>query len=178
MINRLLVDMNKALGAEAYMAALAVALILPDMCGKAEYPNIENSKERYVKWYDEYLGQYNKDINKNENYEKVPYLSGEVVYQLRCMFLHSGTPSIDKEKITEKTNKIDIFKIIIEKKNPLDLYFSSSGILYYNSGIKKSVYDFNIRNFCKDLETAVKIYYQDNKTKFNFSNLHIIDKIG
>ena len=37
MINRLIDDINKALDAEAYMAALALALTLPDICAKAEY---------------------------------------------------------------------------------------------------------------------------------------------
>lgn len=37
MIERLIEDVNKALDAEAYMAALSLSLTLPDICAKAEY---------------------------------------------------------------------------------------------------------------------------------------------
>lgn len=170
MIDRLIDDMNKALDADAYMAALAIALILPDMCGKAEYPQYckrKDSKKRYIKWFDEYLGQYNKHIN--EDGEKTPYLSGEIIYQLRCAYLHSGTPDIDSEDIKEEINKLDQFILILAPKNDAEIYADLS--------IKKE-YWLNIRKFCGDLELAVKAYYQDNKTKLNFSNLQIIDKIG
>lgn len=174
MINRLIDDMDKALDTEAYMAALAIALILPDMCAKAEYPDIKFNKERYVKWLDEYLCQYNKN-DKGEDFNS-PYLSGEIIYQLRCMFLHSGIPNIDKDKIEEEINKLNKFSIIIEKKKEFDLYCDYSETTNNNNNnIKEKKYSLNVRKFCKDLELVVKTYYHDNKTKFDFSNFCIID---
>lgn len=37
MLQRLIDDMNNALSANCYPVALSIALLLPDICGKAEY---------------------------------------------------------------------------------------------------------------------------------------------
>ena len=79
------------------MSALITALILPDICGKAKYPEMEKqTKQRYIKWYDEYIGQYEKDT---EDERGMPYLSGELIYSLRCSVLHQGNPNIDGKKL-------------------------------------------------------------------------------
>lgn len=53
MINRLIDEINMALSHELYFATLSLALTLPDICGKAEYPD-NGSTRRYKLWYDEY----------------------------------------------------------------------------------------------------------------------------
>lgn len=95
---RLIDDINRALENEAYFAALALALTLLDICGKAKYPN-ERNGIRYINWYDEYVGKYEQCPCETCQENKMPYLSGEVVYQLRNSFLHQGTPNVDKNKI-------------------------------------------------------------------------------
>ncbi len=55
MIVKIVEDINKALDCEAYLSALSLTLMLPDVCGKAEYPNLKVG-EHYIKWYDEYIG--------------------------------------------------------------------------------------------------------------------------
>lgn len=93
MINRMIEEINKCLDNELYISALTMTLIIPDMCGKAEYPTEKNTKQRYVKWFDYWIGQY-------ETYEgqENPNLTGEIVYSLRCSMLHEGNPTIEKEK--------------------------------------------------------------------------------
>lgn len=62
MIQELIREVDACLSAGCYMSALITALILPDICGKAKYPEMEKqTKQRYIKWYDEYIGQYEKD---------------------------------------------------------------------------------------------------------------------
>ena len=39
LINRIVHEIRMALSHELYLSALALALTLPDTCGKAEYPN-------------------------------------------------------------------------------------------------------------------------------------------
>ena len=69
-------------------------LTFPDICAKAKYGDSLGNKKRYTKWYNEYIGQYEK--SPQEKYDiTMPYLSGEVIYQLRCNVLHQGTPYID-----------------------------------------------------------------------------------
>ena len=46
----------------------------------------------------------------------LPYLSGEVVYNLRNSFPHQGTPNIDVSKIIDSANKVDEFTLVFEKK--------------------------------------------------------------
>ena len=54
MIDKLIEEINKALENELYFSALSLALTLPDICGKAEYPD-KGSTSRYQLWYDEYI---------------------------------------------------------------------------------------------------------------------------
>lgn len=92
MVNRLVQEIEGALAHNLYMAALTTTLMLPDICGKAAYPKL-GVGERYKRWYDVNIGQYEKpvELGKNEQY-KPPVLDGEMVYRLRCAFLHEGNP--------------------------------------------------------------------------------------
>lgn len=76
---------------------------------------------------DEYIGQYEKAPVKSGETE-MPYLSGEVVYQLRCSVLHQGTPNIDSSNIKDETCRIDHFTLVIEKKKPFDIYIDSASV--------------------------------------------------
>lgn len=174
MIKRLIEDINKALDAEAYMAALSLVLTLPDICAKAEYGN---KKGRYIKWFDEYIGQYEKPPTKSDETE-MPYLSGEVVYQLRCSVLHQGTPNIDSNDIKEETCKIDHFTLVIEKKKPFDIYADVSSIAtMMNPKESKPVrcYRVNLRRLCLIITGVAKGYYEENKDKFTFFSYNILD---
>ena len=53
MLLRLIDDMNKALDNDCFLSALSLALTLPDICGKAKYPDEKSTKKRYIDWYDE-----------------------------------------------------------------------------------------------------------------------------
>lgn len=92
MIKKLIDEINKALNAGLYLVALNSALTLPDICGKAEYPDCKTG-ERYKKWYSEYV----KDGD----------LPANIVYKLRCNMLHQGDvePECGKEtKFELQTN--------------------------------------------------------------------------
>ena len=95
MVNELIKEINQCLDNGCVMAGLSLALTLPDICGKAIYPKLKPSC-RYVKWFDEYIGQYEHD----DEHIRVgmPYLSGELVYSLRNSIFHQGNPNIDGKK--------------------------------------------------------------------------------
>ncbi len=159
--------MEKALEADCYFAALALALTLPDICGKAQYPN-KGPGARYIAWYDEHVG-----VSEKSPFDEppMPYLSGEVVYSIRNCLLHQGTPNIEVEKIKEDRYKIDQFVLLIESKKPFDTYGDTAGI--QNGSIRS--YHVNVRRLCFILCSCAKGYYNANKDKFNFSNFTIID---
>ena len=68
MLERLILDVDKAMDAEAYLAALSLMLTLPDICAKAKYGNSLGNKKRYTRWYNEYIGQYEKLSTRKRRY--------------------------------------------------------------------------------------------------------------
>ena len=155
-------EIEKCLENGLYLAALALALTLPDICGYAEYPS-EGTGKRYKNWYDRYRGVNEKPNNPYS--ADMPYLSGEVVYSLRNHFLHSGNPNINKEKIKDELCKIDHFSLVIDNR----LLGDTSSVKY---GTKWSIterrYQANIELLCRRLCKAAKQYYENNKEKFTF----------
>ena len=94
MIYRMIEEINKSLETGCYLVALMSALALPDICGKVEFPEMEKqTKQRYIKWYDEHIGQYEYDPGDIENV--MPYLDGKMIYDLRCALFHSGNPIVN-----------------------------------------------------------------------------------
>lgn len=168
MVNRLIDEVNKALEHELYMAALCTVLTIPDMCAKAEYPQLSN-KRRYIKWYEELIGKYERDSEA----PNMPYLSGEVVYQLRCSVLHQGTPNIDKNHIREDCCKIDKFIIRVERTKEFGGYADSAS--YMNTESPNREYTVNVQRLCMMITRVAKKYYENNKEKFDFINFSIQD---
>ena len=169
MLLQLIDDINRALDNECYFSALALALTLPDICGQAMSPN-KSVKERYVCWYDEFVGKYEEPIHNN-----VPYLSGEVVYNLRCNFLHQGNPIVNKEKVKDKRCQIDKFSLILSKQNCFGIYPDAA--CYSESGencAESRIYDVNVRRLCFILTACAKGYFEKHSAQFGFSNYSII----
>ena len=162
MVNLLIKEINLALDNNLYLVALNTALTLPDICGRAEYPDL-GTTARYKKWYNEHIGQY--EINP-ENVKRgidMPYLSGDVVYDLRCSLLHQGNPNIkDSHNIK--------FSLVIEKKNEFDMYVDAS-----SCGKNERTYRVSIRRLCCILCWTVEEYYKKNKDKFDLFNYKIVD---
>lgn len=177
MIDRLIEDVERALDANAFMAALSLILTLPDICAKAEYGNTLGNKERYIKWYDSYIGKYEKEPDPPQGIE-LPYLSGEVVYQLRCSVLHQGTPNVDRTKIKDEQCRVDYFTLVVEKKKPFDIYVDAAGISATSDSNESQTfrhYRMNIRRICQIITLNVKDYYEKHKDKFTFFDYDIID---
>ena len=165
MINTLIENINKSLDAEAYLSALSLALVLPDLCGTVEYNHESKVGKRYVNWYNNYIGKYE--------------------IQMRCSMLHEGKPNIDKNKIHEEKNKIDRFVLVAQKKNDFDIYsdFSIGPTITtkyidgkeFTSTDNFREYRVNVRRLCLIICSVAKAYYEDNKDKFDFFNYEIID---
>lgn len=175
MLLKLIDDMKRALDANCYLAALAIALTLPDICGKAEYSSACNTR-RYIDWYNKYVAPFEcPPSHEGAEPENMPYLSGEVVYNLRNSFLHQGNPNIDNGKIKQKENKIDKFSLVIQSKNEIDLYSDVSSVQSDCIGRTIRSYRVNVRRLCFILGNTAKGYYKENKEKFDFFQCDIID---
>ena len=168
MINILVDEINRCLDANCYLVALTAALTLPDICGKAEYPN-DKPSDRYIKWYDEHIGQY--ETNDNLKSMGMPYISGEVVYSLRNAMLHQGNPNIDNKKCD-----IQYFELLRQEKDRGHIDISCAGVTTSADG-KDRVRRLcvNIRDLCFKLCACSQNYYIVNKSKFNFINYNLVD---
>ena len=171
MLLKLIDDVNRALDAECYFAALSLAITFPDICGKAKYPKEKSSSKRYEDWYEEYVGKYEQCPCEHCRKQPRPYLSGEVVYNLRNSLLHQGTPNIDGKRIQDNRNKINHFEIVIESKKQFNIYGDSASI--YHDSVRR--YRVNVRRLCLILCSTVKEYYEANRDKFDFFHYSIID---
>ena len=163
-------EINICLEHECFMSALGMALTLPDICGKAEYPT-DGVTKRYIKWTNEYISAYEKDDSPYGI--DMPYLSGEILYNLRNTFLHQGNPNIDSSKVKNSRCKVDEFNLVIGSIFSGD----TSSVQYGNN--QQVIYrrlDINIVNLCTKLTRTAEGYYQTNKEKFNFFNYTIDDR--
>ncbi len=177
MLLRLIDDMNKALDNDCFLSALSLALTLPDICGRAKYPDEKSTKKRYIGWYDEYVGAYEQCPGEEG---KMPYLSGEVLYSLRCSFLHQGNPNIERDKIQEECCKIDHFTLLTEKKKQFNILSdSASSSQGFLSGKKNGEpyrsYEVNVRRLCFIISACAEGFYEENPEIFNFFDFNIVD---
>jgi hypothetical protein len=77
-------------------AALALALTLPDICGRLENPTL-GSQARFVAWYDRFmLKRYQARIGADRQVHI--FLCSSDCYALRCAFLHQGEFGIDDQR--------------------------------------------------------------------------------
>lgn len=173
MIDNIISDCEQALKHNLYFAALNLALTLPDICAKAKYPNEKSNKKRYVDWYEEYIGQYEKSPDKTKD---MPYESGEMIYSLRCAVLHQGNPNIDEKKCN-----ITRFELIVEKHKAFGyIACDSFGVSYSDetpndTNILQRDIRLNLCTLCQKICDTAKWYYKNNKSLFNFFNYHLID---
>ncbi len=168
MINQLTNEIYRALDAELYLVALCTALTLPDICGKAELPNETSTAKRYKMWYEKHIGQFEKSPDDNNN--DMPYLSADVVYDLRCSLLHQGNPNVNQQK----TN-IDRFELIIQRFDGLEICFDSSTVITHADGTSTRIIKVNIKSLCWKLCDAAKIFFEKYKDKFTFFDYKIVD---
>ena len=158
MIESYVSDIENALKNKSYFSALALSLALPDICGTAEYPNETSTAKRYIEWYNKYLGEYMSDDRGN------PYLSGEIVYNLRNTFLHTGSPNIDSNKVKNEANQLDRFILMLGDGTKIwnMTSFIDTPI------VKLRTMMVDVTYLCKTICDCSLWYYKHNTAKFHF----------
>lgn len=172
MVDELIKEINQCLDNGCVMAGLSLALTLPDICGKAIYPKLKPS-DRYIKWFDEYIGQYEHD---DEDIKVgMTYLSGELVYSLRNSILHQGNPNIDGKKFG-----ISYFELLYRQTEGASVITGSSEaqIVKDENGNDKAInkkFTVNVRDLCWKICILAEVCYREDKDKFNFFNYNLVD---
>lgn len=154
MIRKLIDEITIALHEGLYLVALSAALTLPDVCGKAEYPN-EKTGKRYKNWCTQYV--------KNAG------LPADTIYALRCSLLHEGSAEA-------KTENNFSFRLMTNAlTQPYGMHFCTQLKTTHADGtseIKVMVY---VGFLCTVICAAAMEYYEQNKNKFDFLNYSIPD---
>lgn len=155
-------DIERALKAKAYLAALALALTLPDICGKIAYPEIAKPSIRYVKWYDEYLTKYDYPPDFDERLK----FDGLKCWKLRCAFLHEGS--------IKGMPDIHQFRLCINEQAYLGSGPSSYDI--HRSPNQSPTYsiEIDVAQLCYQVLSCAKGFYNEYADKSVFDDQNII----
>lgn len=154
-------DIQNALTNQCYFSALSLALTLPDICGMAEYPTSPVT-DRYIKWFDKYIGESVSQSGHTES----PYLSGEMVYNLRNTYLHQGSPNVISSKVREEKNQIDKFMLVLGDGTRIQKMTFTVDV-----GMGKAIFRsimIDVTYLCNSICECALRYYQNNKEKFSF----------
>lgn len=157
---------DTALKNKNWYGALFIALTLPDICGKIEFPHL-SSKERYINWF-------NKDMDNKYKSQSVVFLSGEDCYALRCALLHEGTDDIAQQR----SRKI-LEKFVFMTDGP---HCNLSQNNYVNGKRVETFLQLRVDEFCKDIchsaEMWLKKVSKDTAIKKRLKNTMEIHKPG
>lgn len=176
MVNRIIEEIQKSLKQENYLAALTMALTLPDICGKAAEPSL-GTGARYKKWYKDNVVLHEKTSDPHEADmpycgADMPYLSEEVIYQLRNSMLHQGNANVDAKSIREEQCKVDEFILFVDEP-----YDSGLSVVSYEKELNEKKLKITNRKLevnlvlaCNRICNAAKEYYERNTKRFDFFN--------
>jgi hypothetical protein len=95
-MENLINSVKDSIGTKNWYGALTLALTLPDIAGKVEYPTIQSSQKRYSDWFDNYI-KPKYTVRMGANREEMVFLSGGDCYALRCSYLHEGSQIISHQ---------------------------------------------------------------------------------
>ena len=100
-MNVIIISIKDAINKKCFLPALALSLVVPDICAQYDYPEFFDKKKKvkynghtgqgaaYAKWYDENIGKY--DISPKTG---IGLIDGWECWKLRCGFLHSASIDI------------------------------------------------------------------------------------
>lgn len=145
-------SVEKAVAEKNWYAALALALALPDICGKLESPAI-SSQKRYVAWFDKYLL---RTYTVNMSGKTIVFLNGNDLYALRCSLLHEGSEDISEQRARQILDKF-IFSIEESHRIMID----------------DSILILNVAKFCQEICESVDEWFNDVK-----NDSDIMDRIN
>lgn len=139
-------DVEKALHAGLWYAALAVTLSLPDICSLLELPPEEGWSKRH-----KFAGWYNRNVARY-----TPNFTGDDCYRLRGGVLHHG-------KFGHGDQRYDH----IVFTTPASMMRMHCFVAANNSGVEESVLSMDVEYFCRDVARAVRGWFAANETNLN-----------
>ena len=171
MIKNIINDIELAKNSKAYLSALALALTLPEICGKIETAtNTKKSSKYYIDWYNKWVYKYYRlPPSKNPLIEKAANdskLDGKFCYDLRNAVLHCGNTDLHNNN-----EKISSFFFTVS-----DNIASSFSVVcsVSENGAHDIQIHLNIINLIDTIISGVKDFLKENKdTSTIYGNINI-----
>lgn len=164
-MDRIATAIEDAIEKRCFLPALAVSLVIPDVCAKYDYPDIYDGKAEYngrkgqgaaySKWYDENIGKY--DINPTTG---IGLIDGKTCWKLRCEFLHSGC--IDLDDFMSVDDKRITFKLISTQYSNLEYGIGGCSGVAYSEDKKNQDIELDIVNLCWKILAVLRHSYLTN----------------
>lgn len=166
-----------------YHAALALALTIPDICGRVEYPEYRieypeyrtKSSKRYVAWFNDHiLVNYAKKFTP-EGEVSESYFNGDMCYSLRCKLLHEGNSHLEAKSTIVGGGEGCRFELWVSAG------FSDSygRIIYSIAGYEAVTVErvvLNAIDLCKALCRGAEQFFKTrNKDDFNNHHFNYVD---
>lgn len=157
MVERLIKEILIGLHNRCYISALTTALTLPDICGKAKYPNEKKNKTRYVQWLNNYVCT------------EQPFglhVDADIIYDLRCKLLHEGNPSVAKSKVAQ-------FSLIVRENSHMGISESVCAEIKPDGTKEWQCYNVDVVHLCERICEAAFTYYRVHQEQFDFFDYRI-----
>lgn len=148
-MENLINSIKQSLENRNWYAALTLALTLPDIAGKIEYPTQRSSRNRYCEWFDNYILDYYTAKVGPEKIEII-FLSGRDCYALRCAYLHEGNSEITGQSARDV---LDDFQFVA----PLE----KNSIVLHNNRIHDKL-QLQVDIFCNDIINGINNWVATN----------------
>lgn len=156
MINIIIKEIKTCLKNKCYVAGLNLALILPDICGKAEFPN-DKPSVRYIKWL-KYVKEHIDVCSEFFHFD----IDENIIYDLRNSLLHEGNPKVNEKKTKD-------FVFFIRTYNTQTGSYTVYEKCIYNGEVNIYTY-VDLISLCEILCFYAANYYKNNKSKFTFKS--------
>ena len=158
-------EIENAINAKSYLAALHMALSIPDMLGKLTYPKFNGNK--YIKWFDENVRNITFGYLYSENplgiSDDSPKMCGEVCYALRCKLFHEGVNNVNTSKV-----KINEFVLSFTDEDFVRGDYAGKDYEFdkYDPGTNTcpeiNYLYISCKGLCKEIVAAAKEFYKNN----------------
>lgn len=167
-VDKFVCEIEDAIEKRCFLPALALTLVLPDICAQYDYPELYNKKTEYkghsgqgaayAKWYDVNIGKYDADPRTG-----ITLLDGKACWKLRCQFLHSG--SIDLDGFMSNDDQHIEFNLIASETSAIYCgIIGGCSSIQYDEDMKNLQIELDIVNFCgKILEVVKNSYLTDDE---------------
>lgn len=133
-MDTILSEIDRAIDAELYFAALALCLTLPDICAALESSNGESNGNKYKDWYRENLQ------------DKYPNITPADIWSLRCGVSHQGRFGNPQRQYA---------RVLFTVPNP-------QGHVFHNNIVKDAL-NLDAIIFCRDVLSAVRGWFAEKK---------------